>query len=252
MSNKTGEGMSTRAIAPISWSSVGQVHADKVSSGHLAPEPPVNTCAQHELARLTDESAADPRCTVAGCERGDIANSRGMCRMHYQRWWRSRQPECVVDGCGKPDSGGGYCSMHRTRIQRHGSPLVVIPPSERKWPGRKMLRGPEHWNWSGEDASYGAAHRRVRRAKGSAAGYLCTHCLQQASHWAYDHTDPNAHTELVNGSVLAYSLNPDHYMPLCVPCHRQYDRAHRTNRLVSARLEGRLLAAVGALGRTRR
>lgn len=34
-----------------------------------------------------------PACSAKGCDRSDV-HARGMCPMHYQRWWRaSREPQ---------------------------------------------------------------------------------------------------------------------------------------------------------------
>lgn len=44
-----------------------------------------------------------------------------------------------------------------------------------------------------------------------------------ASHWAYDHSDPN---ELEDDEGL-YSLDPDRYWAMCPSCHVRHDRAMR-------------------------
>ena len=59
------------------------------------------------------------------------------------------------------------------------------------------------------DADYVRRHNIVKRAKGRAADYPCEHCGGTALDWATIHgTD---------------GLAVDDYMPLCRPCHRQYD-----------------------------
>lgn len=45
-------------------------------------------------------------------------------------------------------------------------------------------------------------------------------CGDQARHWAYDHADPD---EIHRPDGIAYSGKPEHYVPLCVPCHKRAD-----------------------------
>lgn len=74
-----------------------------------------------------------------------------------------------------------------------------------------------------EAIEYTAAHDRVVRAKGRAAEHDCVDCGRTAAHWSYDHQDPGElHSATVKGSP-PFSLNPDHYQPRCVPCHKVYD-----------------------------
>lgn len=69
--------------------------------------------------------------------------------------------------------------------------------------------------------NYNGAHRRVYRAKGTASGHACICCGQQAQSWAYDHLDADELT----GEDGPYSTNPDHYHPLCWPCHNRMDKS---------------------------
>lgn len=178
------------------------------------------------------------RCSINGCERTDI-HARGWCRMHYFRWRRSgdvgeataRQRasiagECCVEGCRNPDLNGVMCSMHATRVRRHGSPDVVIPAADRALP-----TGDAHPNWSGSQATYDAVHQRMRRLNGPARDHACNHCGRPARHWAYKHGDPQ---ELVDDRGYGYSLDPSFYIPLCVPCHKSYDLTARQNVGVTA------------------
>lgn len=76
-----------------------------------------------------------------------------------------------------------------------------------------------------EDSEYSAAHWRIYQLRGPANLQDCRHCPNSAAHWAYDHIDPD---ELVSNEEtrfgLTYSLKPEHYIPLCVSCHRKLDR----------------------------
>jgi len=47
----------------------------------------------------------------------------------------------------------------------------------------------------------------------------CLHCGEQASEWAYDHQDPD---ERISARG-AFSDKKEHYIPLCVSCHRKFD-----------------------------
>lgn len=73
-----------------------------------------------------------------------------------------------------------------------------------------------------QDAGYSAAHARCETDRGPAKSHQCIDCGQQAQHWSYDHTDPHGRTD----SGYAYSLDPTHYSPRCVSCHKRFDLAH--------------------------
>lgn len=122
-------------------------------------------------------------------------------------------PACSIGDCGKPVKSRAMCDMHWNRWRRHGDPNTVT----RDWGHGKTAKV----------VGYGAAHRRVYRAKGRAADHRCQHCGNPAKQWAYDHTDPNelAEVQRIRGvpTELVYSLDPIHYFPLCQPCHREHD-----------------------------
>lgn len=69
-------------------------------------------------------------------------------------------------------------------------------------------------------------HGRVRALRGPAKKYPCALCgTREAQHWAYDHMDPN---ELMGKDKpdrpeRPYSIDLDHYLPMCVACHKAYD-----------------------------
>lgn len=77
----------------------------------------------------------DALCVDVGCDR--LAQTRGMCRMHYQRWLKNakadapekvayRKPPnvCAVAGCEKPALSRGWCNSHYQRWHTHGDPLA--------------------------------------------------------------------------------------------------------------------------------
>lgn len=84
--------------------------------------------------------------------------------------------------------------------------------------------GPDHYNWS-EVPRYIAVHLRLRAQNGPASQEQCVNCDAQAQHWAYDHTDPDEHTE----DGMPYSLDLERYQPMCVRCHRRLDRSFVTH-----------------------
>lgn len=180
-------------------------------------------------------------CSIDGCEKLTRTKSAALCKMHYHREYRNgtageaaerirkqRSLHCEVDGCAKPDTEGGLCSMHAARMRRHGDTQTVIALSE-----RVFRLGEDHHNWVGPDIGYSGAHCRVRALNGSASMHSCVGCGEQAQHWSYNHTDPSerlAHARSAN--PVAYSDNPEHYSARCVPCHKTFDLGRLTSRTV--------------------
>lgn len=181
-------------------------------------------------------------CTVESCEKPSRNKSAALCKMHYHRQYRTgniggaaelirkqRSEHCHVEGCTKPDTEGGLCSMHAARKRRHGDVSTVIIPEDRALP-----TGEHHHNWAGSEVGYAGAHSRVKAMHGSATLHKCADCGSNASHWSYNHSDPD---ELIvyglslNG--IAYSDDPLYYSPRCVPCHKTYDLGRRDSALAS-------------------
>lgn len=80
--------------------------------------------------------------------------------------------------------------------------------------------------WTGSNATYSAMHQRVRAIRGNARCYDCQICGKAATNWAYDHRDSDARTEVIGPSLLEYSVDVQHYIPLCRPCHLNFDTEH--------------------------
>jgi hypothetical protein len=115
------------------------------------------------------------------------------------------------------------CNKHYLRWRRHGSADVVAKRGA-------SMPGALNPNWTGEDASYTAAHIRVRRRRGSAKHQTCVDCGTRAAHWSYNNADPAERVDLRYGR---YSPNPAAYDPRCVPCHSAFDRAARESALLT-------------------
>lgn len=167
---------------------------------------------------------------------------------------------CSIDGCSAPVKRKGYCYGHYMKDWRYGTPtpqhvsrrtdlvgrrfglLVVVEHKERNlWMCQcdcgnttqartgDLNRGSAYTcgdlkHRLRDDAEYGAAHERVKALKGSASQYPCVDCGQPARHWSYNHDDPHALTSAKGRTIgQPYSLNPHHYRPRCVPCHKTFD-----------------------------
>ncbi|MEZ5411042.1 MAG: hypothetical protein R2761_23630 [Acidimicrobiales bacterium] len=118
---------------------------------------------------------------------------------------------CSIETCEKPAAKRGWCGMHYERWRQHGDPTITLLPRDKP--------------------NYLSAHKRVHRRKGKAKDFACANnCGRPASQWAYDHEDPNELTGpmKVRGQVveLAFSTDPEHYVPLCGTCHHRLDHEH--------------------------
>lgn len=197
------------------------------------------------------------KCSVDACD--SAHDARGFCPSHYNRWKRYGDPlgkpelreqrVCEVEDCGRPHRNWGYCNMHAQRLYRHGDPLKVTDVSRKpckvfacetlatghgycvKHLRRVQSTGSPHVvrrggrPLSGEYPGWDAAHKRVHRVRGKAAERSCVDCGGRADEWSYDNADPRELVEKKHG--MAYSLDPNHYEPRCVKCHRRFDAARR-------------------------
>lgn len=151
-------------------------------------------------------------CTIEGCGRKHYA--KGWCNKHYMQRWQSSKI-CTVEGCGKPLFGRGWCKAHYSNWARNGEPF----PTQDWHPA-----GAANPRWTGDSASYNTLHQRIKHRRGGASKHTCMHCVRRARHWAYDHTDPDERIGEDHGRTMTYSLDPARYIPLCVSCHKLFDR----------------------------
>jgi hypothetical protein len=168
-------------------------------------------------------------CSLPDCE--NPIKRRGFCYSHYMKAWRYGTPT--------PAFAPAWIDI---RGQRFGT-VVVIERHEMSWLvrcdcGRERIAAAGELNRTGDattcghrathyrldDAGYSAAHQRVRQDRGHIRQHSCIECGGQARHWSYDHDDPDerlAHG--LSARPVAYSLDPSHYSPRCVPCHKAFD-----------------------------
>lgn len=123
--------------------------------------------------------------------------------------------QCSVAGCSEAYRCKGYCRTHYDRMRRHGN---VMP--------KVRLRKPSPPPKPPRFVSYNLAHVRLKRKLGRASLFPCRRCGMQAEHWAYDHRDPDqllGPPSPKSRYLYAYSIDPDHYVPLCRSCHFWFD-----------------------------
>ena len=90
-------------------------------------------------------------------------------------------------------------------------------------PQYEAIRGERSPFWTGDDATYQAIHQRLRKWRGPARNHACVACGDGASDWAYDHQDPDERQD--ETGLRPWSVNLEHYQPMCRSCHRFMDRA---------------------------
>ncbi|HSV37506.1 MAG TPA: hypothetical protein VLI04_01995 [Nocardioidaceae bacterium] len=71
--------------------------------------------------------------------------------------------------------------------------------------------------------AYAVVHYLLRQHKGAALERTCVECAAPARHWAYDQNDVFARVDNETGQV--FSVNFDHYQPMCQRCHQRLDAA---------------------------
>lgn len=123
-------------------------------------------------------------------------------------WWT-----CICD-CGTMINGRG-AAIRYGRLSSCGC----------AW--RQRVRDSNARRKKGEFITYTAMHLRLSQQRGPARTFWCLQCDSRADEWAYDDQDES---ELFSEKGHRYSLKPEHYIPLCVPCHRKIDGAATQSR----------------------
>lgn len=129
---------------------------------------------------------------------------------------------CSAPGCTEPHHGRGLCSIHFGRARNRGTAI-----------------------------SYTDMHCNVRNQRGHARHHPCTDCGNPAAEWSYDYQDPD---EVRADTGTRFSLNVDHYVPRCKPCHQATDQQQRADELRAAaiELEPRIRNAIAERNRARK
>ena len=173
------------------------------------------------------------------------------------------QDTCSLLDCANPIKRHGYCYAHYMKNWRYGTPTPVHAPTYKDLIGQRfgallvIERSVKRWlcrcdcgvevavlsgdlnrgttNSCGnrtvhnrrDDIAYCTAHDRVRADRGRVQLQQCVGCGVPAHHWSYDHADPDELLDYtMSARPVAYSIDPAHYVPRCVTCHRRYDVAH--------------------------
>jgi hypothetical protein len=172
---------------------------------------------------------SDGTCSLPDCEKP--TKRAGFCYGHYMKNWRYGTPT--------PEFEPGWVDI---KGQRFGA-LVVKERAGSHWLcvcdcGRERLTSAGELNRTGDaascgdrrahrrmdDAGYTAAHQRCRSDRGRVQLHACIDCGRPAQHWSYNHDDPDERLAYgLSANPVAYSLEPAHYSPRCVSCHKRFD-----------------------------
>lgn len=213
-----------------------------------------HACANRDNMRRKSQRLAEQPwniCTVDGCEKNARSRSASLCPMHYHRQYRygtlQRTTDLVQQGVlprkGTDITGKRYGTLTALRYEGRAWLCRCDCGATRKASIGELNRAGEantcgvKANHLSDAVDYAAAHGRVRRARGPASRYSCVDCGRNASHWSYDHADPDErHSTAPRTEGTAFSLKVDHYEPRCVSCHKLFDlgRADGTARVVEA------------------
>lgn len=183
-------------------------------------------------------------CVVEACE-SECATERAYCNKHYMRLFRYGSTDERVknpnptwaDVSGERfgllvaqsyDRSTGewtfLCDCGETRT----SPIWNI----RNAAGMVACGKTKHYEDRTPLPSYTLAHGRVRLIKGRAKDHICP-CGKPGQQWAYDHKDPDeffvpaGYTK----NPMPYSMKPEHYVSMCIKCHKRFDLDYLASRV---------------------
>ena len=72
--------------------------------------------------------------------------------------------------------------------------------------------------------AYMVVHYLLNKIQGPASKHWCVECGKPALHWAYSHCDVFERVDMETKQV--FSVNFDHYQPMCGSCHQKLDKAN--------------------------
>lgn len=168
-------------------------------------------------------------CSVDGCEKS-VRGKTSYCYAHYMKAWRYGTPtpqhayrgeDVVGQRFGtltvlrresnrwrcRCDCGAEVLKAWVTDLKRHASPTCGSGLCRRR-----------------EIPTYVSVHLRLAADRGPASSRSCVDCGRQARHWSYDHADPDELISDVPATLgIAFSADPEHYLPRCVSCHKSFD-----------------------------
>ena len=79
--------------------------------------------------------------------------------------------------------------------------------------------------WLGDGVAYHGAHKRIRRARGSASTHSCVDCSGPAEQWSLKAGAGVLAGCNSKGSLMEYSGDPGDYEARCRSCHARHDMA---------------------------
>lgn len=129
---------------------------------------------------------------------------------------------CIACGfAGKTTWKRGLCNPCYMRAYSNGTLDQIAKPS--RGPVAALgVKGEGTPQWKGEEANYGAIHKRLKMSRGRAAEYRCAeNCGRQAEHWSYDGYCSREKYDAKRR--CPYCPHVDHYQPRCRPCHSHWD-----------------------------
>lgn len=162
-------------------------------------------------------------CQAPGCNSKANRRRAGLCEKHYMRMRRNgtfesiqkRIPdaECIAEDChDRAATVAGYCRNCHLRLKSHGTLERHVGVLSPLW-------------LNFDEANYRTVHQRIRKWRGSASGYICVDCGENAYHWSYNHSSIFERTEVVDGFSVSFSPLVSDYDPRCVKCHKKFDLA---------------------------
>ena len=113
------------------------------------------------------------------------------------------------------------CNRARVRAWEQVNPERVKEYRERYSAGGRVV------NPKKDLPKYRAVHMRLQAAYGKASNWDCVKCGGRARQWAYSNTCQEEIRGNHMGYDVGYCVHPEHYKPMCVPCHSAYDKACR-------------------------